>query len=73
MSEYGVVGDTVNLASRLESLTGGYNVPILISETTHQHLVGRIPTREVDDVVPEDMTRPVKIFAVLTSSGNGEI
>ena len=64
--QYGAVGYTVNLASRLESLTEEYNAPIVISETTHQHLAGRIPTRELGDVVPKDMTRPVKIFAVLT-------
>ena len=71
--QYGAVGYTVNLASRLESLTEEYNAPIVISETTHQHLAGRIPTRELGDIVPKDMTRPVKIFAVLTSAGNGEV
>ena len=67
--QYGAVGYTVNLASRLEGLTEEYNAPIVISETTHQHLAGRIPTRELGDVVPQDMTRPVKIFGVLTSGG----
>jgi adenylate cyclase len=65
-SEYAAIGDTVNLASRLESLTKEYEVPIVISEATHQHLAGRIPTRELGNVVPKGMAQPVKIFAVLT-------
>jgi class 3 adenylate cyclase len=66
--QYGAVGYTVDLASRLESLTDEYNVPIGISETAHQHLARRVPTREIGDVVPMDMTRPVTVFAVLTSA-----
>ena len=62
---YTAIGDTVSLAQRLESLTKEYEVPIVISETTHQHLAGRIPTRELGDVVPKGMTRAVKCFAVL--------
>ncbi len=61
------MGDAVNLASRLESLTKEYEVPIVISETTHQHLAGRIPTRELGDAIINGMAQPVKIFAVLTS------
>jgi adenylate cyclase len=64
--QYGAVGYTVELASRLESLTEEYNAPIVISETTHRHLAGRVPTRELGEVIPKDMTRPVKIFAVFT-------
>ncbi len=71
--QYGAVGYTVNLASRLESLTEEYNVPIVISETSHQHLAGRMSTRELGDVVPKDMTQALKVFAVLTSAGNGEV
>ena len=66
---YTVMGDTMNLAPRLEGLTKEYKVPIVISETTHQHLAGRIPTRELGDIVVKGTEQPVKVFAVLTSAG----
>jgi len=56
----------VNLASRLERLTKEYKVPIVMSETTHQHIASRIATRELGDIVLKGMARSVKIFTVLT-------
>jgi len=61
---FGAMGAAVDLAQRLESLTKEYEVPIVISETTHQHLAGRIPTRELRDVVGKGTAQPVKIFGV---------
>jgi adenylate cyclase len=64
--EYTAIGDTMNLAPRLENLTKEYEVPIVISETTQQHLAGRIPTRELGDIVVKGTEQPVKVFAVLS-------
>jgi adenylate cyclase len=45
--EYTVIGDTVNLAARLQDLTKDYNVPILFSEATRDNLASDIPSQFV--------------------------
>jgi adenylate cyclase len=63
--EYTAIGDTVNLAARLESVTKDYNTSIIISESTYDYVKGDFMTRELGAVTVKGKTRPVKIFAVL--------
>ena len=47
---YTVLGDTVNLASRLEATGKEYGVAIIISENTHSQVGDRCITRELDTI-----------------------
>jgi adenylate cyclase len=62
---YTVIGDAVNLGSRLESLNKQYSTRIIISDETRQRLTGRFVFRALGDVVVKGKTRPVAIFEVV--------
>ncbi|HEY0285324.1 MAG TPA: adenylate/guanylate cyclase domain-containing protein [Vicinamibacterales bacterium] len=61
---YTVIGDSVNLGARLESLNKEYGTRIIISEATRDALPGRYHVRPLGDVVVKGKTRPVAIFEV---------
>ncbi len=66
---YTVIGDAVNLGSRLESLNKQYSTHIIISDETRQRLTGNFVFRPLGDVVVKGKTRPVAIFEVLGRAG----
>ena len=67
--EYTVIGDGVNVASRIEKLTKHYSAGILISDSTAGDLGDAFTLRLVDVVKVRGKQRPVEIFEVLGEKG----
>jgi len=62
---YTVIGDTVNLGARLESLNKDYGTRIIISDAVRQHLTNHYHLRPLGEVVVKGRTQPVAIFEVV--------
>ncbi|XDD52462.1 adenylate/guanylate cyclase domain-containing protein [Leptospira sp. WS92.C1] len=61
-----VIGDTVNVASRLESLTNLYRAEILVTKNTlsSMTIADELAIREIDSVVVKGKTDPIIIYEV---------
>jgi len=68
-SDYTVIGDTVNLAARIETSCKKYGARLIISENTFSALQETYIVRELDFIVVKGKAEPVTIFEVL---GKGE-
>ena len=68
----GVIGDPVNLASRIEGLTKTYNLGLLITQGTYRALPDpdRFQIREVDLVTVVGRTAPVRLMEVFDADAS---
>jgi adenylate cyclase len=61
---YTVIGDAVNLGSRLESLNKQYGTHVIVSESTRARLRGRYDIRPLGEVVVKGKSEVVAIFEI---------
>jgi adenylate cyclase len=66
---YTVMGDTVNIAARLESANKQYGTRLLISEHTKALAVDAIETREIDAIQVMGKSESVRVFELLARKG----
>ena len=62
--EYTVIGDAVNVASRLEGMTKSVGAPVLISAETESALRQPVALRQVGEVQVRGRTEPLSVFAI---------
>jgi adenylate cyclase len=66
---YTVIGDTVNLASRLEDINKVYGSSVILSEETYRLTQNVIEARELDLVTVPGKTEPVRIYEAMGRAG----
>ncbi|KGP63500.1 adenylate cyclase [Legionella norrlandica] len=64
---YSALGDSVNLASRLESINKNYHTQIIVSHTTFTQVSGKFPFRLLDEVAVKGKQESIAIYELITA------
>jgi len=65
--DHTVIGDNVNLASRLEGVNKKYGTNLIISEFVYEKIKSKFITRELDYIKVKGKNKPIRIYEILIS------
>jgi adenylate cyclase len=65
--EYSVIGEAVNLASRLESLTKDFHTPVVLSPATWEQIRDHFPTTSVGEAQVRGFTTAIPLYSLKSS------
>jgi class 3 adenylate cyclase len=72
LSNFAATGDPVNMAARVESLTAGFSVDLLVTEEVRRALDARFVLRAMPPMQVKGRVEPIQTYFVAADTGNSE-